>query len=441
MQAKPRSTQLRLFSPLLDNILNKTHELYRLSHAIDWLEFDRAFGSFYSDNTGCPAKPTRLMVGLHYLKFTYDLSDEEVVARWVENPYWQYFCGCDYFEHKKPIDPSSMTKWRNRVKSEGMEKLLEVTITTGLDTGVLKRRNLRKVNVDTTVQEKAIRYPTDAALHHKMREKLVRQAKESGVDLRQNYNRKSKQSLVMQGRYSHARQMKRAKKERKRLKTYLGRVKRDIERKISGDENLLCVFSDLLKQANRLLEQTKTSKNKLYSLHAPEVECIAKGKAHKKYEFGCKVSVVSSSKDNFIVGIQALHGNPYDGHTLKKAIEQTEKLANFKVSEIYVDKGYKGHDYDGEGIVHLARRGIRKIKPSLRRWLKRRSAIEPLIGHMKADGRMDRNYLKGTEGDKMNALLCACGFNMRKLLAAFLFWLFYRIFRKEAYAPNRVYAY
>jgi len=235
--------------------------------------------------------------------------------------------------------------------------------------------------------------------------------------------------------------MKRAKKEQKKLKTYLGRVTRDIERKISGNESLVSVFSDSLQKAKKLLEQTRTSKNKLYSIHAPEVECIAKGKAHKRYEFGCKVSVVSTSKDPFILGIQALHGNPFDGHTLKEAISQAEDLAGFEAGEIYVDRGYKGHNYDGGGIVHLARQGMRRIKPSLRKWLRRRSAVEPVIGHMKKDGRMDRNYLAGKEGDRINALLCACGYNLRKLLAAFLFWLFYRMLKKEVYTPNWGYTY
>jgi IS5 family transposase len=441
MQAKPTVRQGRLFEIRLARLLDNTHQLYRLADAIDWAEFDTAFGKLYSPDQGRPAKPTRLMVGLHYLKFTFNMSDEEVVARWVENPYWQYFCGCEYFEHELPIDPSLMTKWRNRIKSEGMEKLLEITIKTGLNTRVLKRRSLRKVNVDTTVQEKAISYPTDAKLYHKMRERLVSDAKKFGVELRQSYTRKSKQSLLMQSRYSHARQMKRARKEQKKLKTYLGRVTRDIERKVSGNKPLVSAFSDSLQKARRLLEQTRTSKNKLYSVHAPEVECIAKGKVHKKYEFGCKVSVVSTSRDPFIVGIQAHHGNPFDGHTLKEAISQAEELANFKVSEVYVDRGYKGHNYDGEGVVHIARRGLRKVKPTLRKWLKRRSAIEPLIGHMKNDGRMNRNQLSGTEGDRMNALLCACGYNLRKLLAAFLFWLFYRMLRKEIYIPNWGYAY
>jgi len=218
--------------------------------------------------------------------------------------------------------------------------------------------------------------------------------------------------------------MKRAKREVRRLKTFLGRVTRDIERKISGSRDLENIFSEQLQMANRLLLQKRSDSGKLYSLHAPEVECISKGKAHKKYEFGCKVGVAATSKDNFVIGVKAFHGNPYDGHTLNESVSQAERLGGFTAKEIYVDMGYRKHDYEGDAVVHVARRGLRKVKHSLRKWLKRRSAIEPVIGHMKNDGRLGRNYLLGEEGDRMNAILCGAGHNMRKLLAAFLFFFF-----------------
>ena len=413
----------------LDQILNRRHPLYQLSETIGWESFDETFGKYYSETQGRPAKATRLMVGLHYLKHTFDLSDEEVVGQWVENPYWQYFCGADYFEHESPIDPSLMTKWRNRIKSEGLEKLLGETIKAGLKSKVIKERSLGKINVDTTVQEKAITFPTDAKLYHKMREKLVDLASAKNIKLRQSYKRKSKKSLMMQGRYSHARQMKRAKKEVRSLKVYLGRVVRDIERKIAGHTGLEELFSESLNLAHRILSQQRHDSPKVYSIHAPEVECISKGKAHKKYEFGCKVSVAATSKDNFVIGVKAFHGNPYDGHTLNESVLQAEQLAEFKAKKIFVDRGYRGHDYDGDGIVHIARAGMKKLSASLRKWLKRRSAIEPIIGHMKNDGRLKRNYLLGAEGDQINAILCGAGQNLRKLLAAFLFFLFYRLFQ------------
>jgi len=424
MRSKPASRQGSLFQSRLDQILDKKHPLYTLAHVIDWPVFDEAFGGLYSEGQGRPAKATRLMVGLHYLKYANDLSDEEVVFKWVENPYWQYFCGCEYFEHELPIDPTSMTKWRNRVESAGMEKLLEETIKSGLKMKVIKKSSLKKINVDTTVQEKAIAFPTDAKLYHRMRERLVKEVKNAGIKLRQTYTFKSKKALLKQSRYGHARQMKRAAREVRNLKTWLGRVVRDIERKTCKDAQLAASFSESLALARRLLDQKRCDKNKLYSLHAPEVECISKGKAHKKYEFGCKVSVATTSKDNFIVGMAALHGNPYDGHTLKKTVEQVEKLSGIRPDEVYPDRGYRGHNYDGGATVHIARGHHKRLKPSLKKWLKRRSAIEPVIGHAKSDSRLDRNYLKGKEGDKINAILSGCGFNIRKLLKAFLRLIF-----------------
>ena len=428
MHAKPRDGQGELYAVRLEVLCKATHPLVQLSKVIKWAQFDDAFGPLYSAGQGRPAKPTRLMVGLHYLKHAYGLSDEEVVAQWVENPYWQVLCGEDYFQHEAPIDPSLMTKWRNRLKSQGLETLLAETIRTGLKTRVLKRTSLNRLNVDTTVQEKAISFPTDAKLAHRLRTKLVKEAKACGIELRQSYTRKAKQALVMQSRYAHARQMRRARRAVRQLQTYLGRVTRDIERKVAGTPAWQQRFAPLLKMGHRLLQQQRTDHDKLYSLHAPEVECIAKGKAHKRYEFGCKVSIVTTSKDNFVLGAQAWHGNPYDGHTLQEAVDQAERLGGFTPHALFVDRGYRGHNYDGPAEVHLARRGLRREKPSLRRWLKRRSAIEPVIGHMKTDGRLGRNYLLGKEGDKMNAILCGAGHNIRKLLRAFLLSLFRWLF-------------
>jgi IS5 family transposase len=231
----------------------------------------------------------------------------------------------------------------------------------------------------------------------------------------------------MSGRYAHARQMKRARREQKKLKIYLGRVFRDILRKCPQPDAQL---ADLLHKAQRLLTQQRQDKNKLYSLHAPEVECISKGKVHKKYEFGCKVSVATTSRDNWIVGIEALHNNPFDGHTLKGALEQVERLVGWTVGNVYCDKGYKGNPKQlGNTAVHLATRRKSSMTWGEWRWFKRRSAIEPVIGHTKEDHRMDRNYLKGTDGDKMNAILAACGFNLRKLLRALLWLVFKELVR------------
>jgi IS5 family transposase len=433
MRPKPTDNQNLLFSARLDQILSHKHPLFKLANTIDWSEFEEAFGKLYDPGQGRPAKPIRLMVGLHYLKHAYDLSDEDVVARWVENPYWQYFCGCTHFHHEFPIDASLMTKWRKKIKAEGMEKLLEVTIKTGLKTGTVKRTELKRLSVDTTVQEKAITFPTDAKLYQRMREKLVSKAKDCGIELRQSYVRKGKQALVMYGRYAHARQYKRARKQLRKLKTYLGRITRDIERKLQPEQ--IEEFEKLLGLSHRLLLQKRHDKNKLYSIHAPEVVCISKGKSHKRYEFGCKVGLVTTMKNPFVVGIQAFEGNPFDGHTLKESIEQAERLGSFKTDEIYVDRGYRGHNYTGDAIVHIVRLGWRKLPRSLRRWLRRRSVVEAVIGHSKNECRLARNYLLGVEGDKISAILCGCGYNIRRLLRFFIFWLYKKLFVGWFYYP------
>lgn len=422
---KPKKPKQRdqgdLFRSRIDQMVDRHHPLYRLANQIDWAVFDRKFGSLYAEK-GRPAKSTRLLVGLHYLKHAFDESDESVVARLLENPYWQYFCGFEYFIHRLPIDPSSMTRWRKRIGPKEMELLLSETLETAKRGGNLAERHMERVNVDTTVQEKAIAYPTDAKLYHKARVLLVKAAKDRDIALRQSYLRLGKRALIMSGRYAHARQMRRAKREQKKLKNFLGRVYRDILRKCPQPDAQL---AELLHNARRILTQQRHDKNKLYSLHAPEVECIAKGKAHKKYEFGCKVSVVTTSKDNWIVGVEALHNNPFDGHTLKGALKQVKRLVGWEPQNAYCDKGYKGNPKQlGDTSIHLATRRKSSMKPSEWRWFKRRSAIEPVIGHMKDDHRMDRNYLKGTDGDKMNAILAACGFNLRKLLRAFIWFIF-----------------
>jgi IS5 family transposase len=274
----------------------------------------------------------------------------------------------------------------------------------------------------------------DARLYHKMRAALVRRATALGVTLRQNYRFKGKKLLARQGRYAHARQMKRAAKMTRALKTILGRVLRDIERKAGRIQGQIAdePLRELVAMAERLLQQTRTSKNKIYSIHAPEVECLAKGKAHKRYEFGCKTSVATTSRSNWIVGAQALHGNPYDGHTLRGAIAQVERLSGHAPGDVMVDQGYRGHGYEGSAIVHVVRSIPKRATRALRRMLKRRAAIEPTIGHLKSGNRMDRNYLTGQVGDRINALLSAAGYNLRKLLRWIVFAPIFRLWHRLA---------
>jgi IS5 family transposase len=412
-----------LFRAHLDQVLNREHPLCVLANQMDWSIFEQEFGPLYVEGFGRPGLPIRLVVGLHYLKYTYNESDESVVECFLENPYWQYFCGFEYFQHEFPLDPSSLVRWRRRVGSKGMEKLLKETVETAKREGLMKARHLERVNVDTTVQEKAVAFPTDARLYHKMRRVLVRVPKREGIELRQSFERLSKRVLQMQGRYSHARQMKRAKRETKKLRVYLGRVLRDLQRKCPKPGEVL---QHLFSIANRILEQQKTDHHKVYSIHAPEVECISKGKVHKRYEFGCKVALVTTSKENWVVGVGAIHGNPYDGHTLEQSIEQTERVTGWRPSDAYCDRGYRGVKAEiGETKVHLTNTRKGSLTRSAWQWLRLRTAIEPVIGHLKSDTRLDRNYLLGEEGDRINAILSGCGFNVRKLLRAFFLFLFF----------------
>lgn len=402
----------------LKGLIDQRHPLVKIGRHMNWTSFDEKFGGSYADE-GRPAVETRLMVSLHYLKYTYDLSDEEVVMRWVENPYWQYLSGRQYFEHVMPIDPSSMTRWRKRVDSNGAEELLKQTIQTAIRCGYLKAKDCEKVNVDTTVQTKAIRFPTDARLYDRMREVLVRAAETLGIELRQSYERVGKVALRRQQSYGHAKQFKRMARETKRLKTYLGRVVRDIERKMPSGSNGL---QGQLELAQRILLQEKNSKNKVYSVHEPQVECIAKGKAHQRYEFGNKAGLVTSAKSNWILGAMGFKGNPYDGHTLKDELTQAERLTGIVIDQAVVDLGYRGHGVDGKDVL-IVPRDKRRGTATVKKWWRRRNAIEPIIGHEKSDHRLERNRLAGELGDKMNVLLSACGFNFKKLWRAFCAWL------------------
>lgn len=417
-QKNKENPQIELFKTELNRIVNLKHPLAKLRKQIDWKTFEIKFEDEFSDE-GRPAIETQLMVSLHYLKYTYDLSDEETVARWVENPYWQYFSGRQYFEHKVPIDSSSMTRWRKRIGKEGAEELLGQTIRTAVKQKYLKRTQCKKVLVDTTVQTKAIRFPTDARLYDRMRESLVKTAQKEEVELRQSYVHVGKKALRRQQNYGHARQMRRAKKETRRLRTYLGRVIRDIERKIKEPSQKL---KEQLAVAKQLMEQKRNSKNKIYSIHEPHVECIAKGKVHQRYEFGCKVGFVVSAKGNWILGAQAFTGNPYDGHTLKTSLEQAQRLTPMKIEQAVCDLGYRGHGIK-DTKISIVPRNKKKASKVIRNLWRRRNAIEPIIGHSKSDHRLNRNQLVGKQGDQFNAIFSACGFNIKKLLRAFWHWI------------------
>ena len=393
-----------LFRNRLDNLIDRRHELVKLAAVIDWQRFDDEWGEAFCVH-GRPAIATRSIAGLHYLKHIYGLSDEQVVQRWAEHPYWQYFCGETYFQHELPINPSSLTRWRQRLGESGMESLLSATVEAAIESKAVKARDLKRVTVDTTVQEKAIAFPTESKLYNRSRERLVRLAKAHAVPLRQSYMRVGPRRLLKNNRYGYARQMRRMRRTTSKLKTVLGRVYRDIERKLAEQPNTVqAVFADEMALAKRLLAQKRQDPNKLYALHAPEVECIAKGKVPKRYEFGVKVSIATTNRSHLVVGVQARPGNPYDGHTLKDALSQVQRLTGTRPQRCYVDLGYRGHDVNDVAVFKARQK--RGVTLSIRRELKRRNAIEAIIGHRKNDGLMHRNYLKRAHGDATNVVLC-----------------------------------
>ena len=295
----------------------------------------------------------------------------------------------------------------------GMESMLSATIEAALASEAVKPRDLKRVTVDTTVQEKAIAFATDSKLYNRARERLVRLAKAHAVSWRQSYVGVSPRLLFKNNRYGYARQTRRMRRTTSKLKTVLGRVVRDLERKLVNEPaTVQTAFSEEL--ARRLLAQQRQDNNKLYALHAPEVECIAKGKVSKRYEFGVKVSIATTNRCNLVVGAQSLPGNPHDGRTLKGALRQVQRLTGNKPERCYVDLGYRGHDVEDTQVFKARQK--RGVTNSIRRELKRRNAIEPIIGHMKNDGLLHRNYLKGAEGDAINVILCGAGQNLRRIL-------------------------
>lgn len=430
LQKNPESSgQDDLFRSRLESIIDMRHEMVRLTHLINWDEMGTDLSPYYCADNGRPGESIRLMAGLLFLKDMKGLSDEEVCEVWRENPYFQYFCGEEFFQHRLPVEPPSLSIFRKRIGEQGMERLLAETIRAGLATGTITSKDLQQVTVDTTVQEKAVKFPTDTQLCHKAREELLKTAEQYNVPIRQSYVRKSKEAMFMANRYMAARQMGRGRKMMKKVHNYLGRVLRDIERAITTVPSLEAVFKEDLAKARIIYAQAldPQAKEKIYSWHAPEVECIGKGKAHKKYEFGCKTSLASTNKSNFIVGAMAHHGRPYDGHTLGTVLQQIEKLTGIKPKEAYVDLGYRGHGLDEGDTDIILSRQKRGITRAQRKRQKRRNALEPIIGHCKNDRKVGpRNWLQGTLGDQINAIAMAIGFNIRKILRKIFLWLLIR---------------
>jgi transposase, IS5 family len=418
----PNQEQKHLFLPNLREFINPGHELCLLAERIDWKGFEEEFAGLYS-KVGQPAKPVRLMVGLLILKQVYGLGDETVMAEWVSNPYYQYFCGEVVFQWKFPCDPSDLVHFRRRIGEGGVEKILGVSIL------IHGKEVLREaVSIDTTVQEKNITYPTDTKLAAKIIRKCNGIAKKEKVKLRQSYRFVAK-GLIRAANSQSPKKAKQRAAARRKLKTIAKRQVRDIRRKL--DAGKLAGYEETLRLFERVLNQKKEDKNKAYSLHAPEVSCIAKGKEHKKYEFGSKVSFGVAQKSNVIVAAVNFRGNPNDNRTLEKTLKQQERITGARAENAYVDRGYKSREIGGTK-VHAPGNGKGKTKyekAKLRKCFRRRAAIEPVIGHTKSDFGLRRNYLKGEIGDAINAMLAATAFNfrswMRKAVARLIFVLNY----------------
>lgn len=381
-----------------------------------------------ASNAGRPRLAMRLMIALTLLKNSFDLSDEELVQRFGENVYWQYFAGLEYFDPRPPCDATQLGRFRSSLGEAGLEELLSATIHTAVDIGAIKKSEFKRVIVDTTVQEKAIAHPVDSRLLEIARRKVVAAAKRCAIALKQTFASEGKTLQRQAGGYAHAKQFKRLRRVVKRQRTILGILIRETQRKMgscSANALALASLSTWLERAERIHTQQRQSKNKLYALHAPEVECIGKGKARRPYEFGVKVSVAVTHKQGLLVGARSFTGNPYDGHILAAQMEQsTILLQDLHVApkQAVVDLGFRGKDVEQANphleIIHRGR--IKTMSKAQRRWLKRRQAVEPAIGHLKSDNRMQRCWLKGETGDALHALCCAVGYNLRWLMRAVL---------------------
>lgn len=404
------SNQMGFLAPTLVEQLNPKQELYLLSEEINWLYFENEFGKYYSKE-GRPAHSIRLMTSLLILKYLYSLSDEGLVEQqWEMNPYFQYFSGMKTVQWGQPCAASDLVHFRKRIGKEGVEKILKHSIDLHAKDGQDKH-----TSIDTTVQEKNITYPTDAKLHKQIITKCVEIAKKEQLPLRRSYSRTAKNLVRMTYNGGHPKRIKKAKSARRKLKTIAGRLVRELERNVknSNYEQTIAIFK-------AVLSQTMKSKNKVYSLHEPSVYCIAKGKAHKKYEYGCKASLVLTQNTGIIVGAMTFEENIYDGKTLEAVLEQTKELTGQYPKTATVDRGYQGVNLVKETQIIRPSKPLKRDstyqKLKKRKHCRRRAGIEPIIGHLKSDHLVARNYLKGQIGDSINFIMGASSFNYKKLM-------------------------
>lgn len=407
-----KNPQLNIFKTPLKQFINLEHETCILADKIDWDTVSDDFKRYYKD-FGRPSVPLRRMIGLVLLKYMHNLSDESVVERWIENPYWQYFTGEAFFQTEKPFDPSEFVHFRKRIGEKGAERLLKLSVDL-----FGKEAKEKEVLIDTTVQEKNITFPPDTKLHKKIIDKCNTIAKTEEIQLRQSYKRTIKQLMIDQRFRNHPKRKKKAKAAARKIKTIAGRLVRDLERKMTDDQ--LALYGRKLKIFHQILQQQRDTKNKIYSIHEPHVKCIAKGKEAKPYEFGNKSSIVKTRKSGILVGALAFNENVYDGDTLEPQLAQVERVASYRPKAAIVDRGFRGkkHVFDTQIFTPkpLPASATRYQKQKTRKRFRSRAGIEPVIGHLKHDHRMIRNYLKGELGDKVNTIMAATAFNLKKML-------------------------
>jgi len=406
--------------PTLAEQLDRRQPLRKLADAIRWEVFEKEFGEYYSEE-GRPAKPVRLMVGLLLLKQMFNVSDERVVEQWVQNPYWQYFCGMDEFQWELPCDPSDLVYFRRRIGESG------VTLIMGISASMHgQRARETEVVIDTTVQEKNITYPTDTKLYRKIIGRCWKLADRNAVKLRRRYGKEVRRCLMAQRWRKDPRKRKAARRGQRKLRTIAGRLVRELQRKLpaaqveSQQENFTLY--------RRVLNQKPHDKEKVYSLHEPQVYCMAKGKEHKKYEFGSKASVAINKASGVIVAAMAHEKNLYDGDTLPEVLDQVEMITNQRPLKAIVDRGYRGRKQVGDTEVLVPGKALagqtKSQTTKMRARFRRRAAIEPVISHLKLDNRLMRCFLKGFLGDNLNLMLAAAAWNFRKWMREYAsFWL------------------